>query len=275
MLVQADPAASPHFFLLATRAPLGGSGPQGERVAVLVARDRRNFAGDALDAGQVLLEDQALEPAWQSGPFRHEAEIAPYKPEPDVVVVDATAAMLPGGPFSPPQAVEAALALALFGNVAVDRGAGFGAATPLHFGWRSRRAAPRLALAGRPGVANDPGDPSSLSNFNPALVALPDQFRDAFHNGQPLAGQALLEAGHRLRFTDTTGAVDVVTTLVIPPPPVRLAISQQGAPLSPPVALRPQLDTVVMDRGTASFTLVWRAVLRWEARFAAATLQVH
>lgn len=37
----------------------------------------------------------------------------------------------------------------------------------------------------------------------------------------------------------------------------------------------PRVDTVVMDRGAATFTLVWRAVLPWEDRYASATLRVH
>ena len=263
MIVQADPQAPKHFYLLGTRAPLGGTGPQGERVAVLVARQVLAFDGSALDGGEVLLEDQGLVPAWKSGPFRVEAEIAPYKPEPDVVVVDALAAMLPGGPFAPAEDVEAALPAAVFGSVAVDRGAGFGPALALSFGWRSRRSAPRLGEAG------------DAAGFDPDAQSLPAGFDNSFFNGQPLAGQALFETGHHLHFIDTTGAIDVHTELVIPAPPVTLSVTQDGAALQPPAVMVPRVDTVVMDRGASTFTLVWRAVLPWEERYASATLQVH
>jgi hypothetical protein len=265
MIVQPDPQAPKHFYLLGTRAPLAGSGPQGvgERVAVLVARQVLAFDGSVLDGGEVLLEDQAFDPAWQSGPFRVEAEIAPYKPEADVVVVDAVAAMLPGGPFAPADQVETALLGAVFGNVAADRGAGFGMAQLLHFGWRPRGSGARLAEAG------------DAAGFDPDAQALPAEFKNRFFNGQPLAGQAPFEPGHRLHFTDTTGAVDVHTELLIPEPPLTLSVTQDGAALQPPALMVPRVDTVVMDRGAATFTLVWRAVLPWEDRYASATLRVH
>lgn len=263
MIVQPHPQAPKHFYLLGRRAPLAGSGPQGERVAVLVARQLLGFDGSVLDGGEVLLEDEALDPAWKSGPFRLEAEIAPYKPEPDVVVVDAVAAMLPGGPFAPANQVEAALLGAVFGSVAVDRGAGFSVAQLLHFGWRPRGSGARLAEAG------------DAAGFDPDAQALPAGFVNRFFNGQPLPGQALFERGHRLHFTDTTGAIDVHTELVIPSPPLSLSVTQDGAALQPPALMVPRVDTVVMDRGAATFTLVWRAVLPWEDRYASATLQVH
>lgn len=265
MIVQADPLAAKHFYLLGTRAPPAGSGPQGagERVAVLVARQVLAFDGTVLDGGEVLLEDQPFDPAWKSGPFRVEAEIAPCKPEPDVVVVDAVAAMLPGGPFAPAEDVEAALLATVFGSVAADRGAGFGIAQVLHFGWRPRGSGARLAEAG------------DAAGFDPDAQALPAGFVNRFFNGQPFTGQALFEPGHRLHFTDTTGAVDVHTQLVIPEPPLTLSVTQDGAALHPPALMVPRVDTVVMDRGAATFTLVWRAVLAWEDRYASAALQVH
>lgn len=263
MLVRADPQAPKHFYLLGTRAPLGGAGPQGERVAVLVARQVLAFDGSARDGGEVLLEDQGFDPVWKSGPFRVEAEVAPYKPEPDVVVVDAVAAMLPGGPFAPPEDVAAALPAAVFGSVAIDRGAGFGAPVGLSFGWRPRSSGPRLAEAG------------NAAGFDPDAQALPAGFVNRFFNGQPLAGQALFEPGHHLHFIDTTGAVDVHTELLIPEPPLTLSVTQDGAALQPPALMVPRVDTVLMDRGAATFTLVWRAVLPWEDRYASATLQVQ
>ena len=265
MIVQPGPQAPPHFYLLGTRAPAGGVGPlgAGERVAVLVTRQRLGFDGSVLAGGDVLPVDDGLLAAWTSGPYRYEAELAPDKPEPDVVVVDDLAAMLPGGPHAPPGNVQDALDLSVFGSVAVNRGSGFGPALALPFGWRSRGLAPRLADAG------------DAAGFDPAAQALPVGFVSRFFNGQRLVGQARFTAGDRLHFVDTTGAVDVHTELVIPPPPVSLSVTQNGRALQPPVPMVPRVDTVVMDRGASTFTLVWRAVLPWENRFASATLLVQ
>lgn len=261
MIVQADPQAPPHFFLIGTRAPAGGAGPAGtgERVAVLVVTQRVHFDGRVGAGDEVRSKDAGIDELWLSGPFRYEAEIAPTKPVPDAVVVDALATMLPGGPFAPPDAVEAALAATVFGSVEVRR------TTPAHvhggrrFGWRPRGTAPRLGLAGQAGA------------FVPGAQALPANFSNAFFNGQPLNGEPLFGPGDTLAFIDTAANSRV---LRIPQPPVTLAITRDGGPLSPPATMQLQVDTVVMDLAISAFNLVWRAVLPWEARFAGATLQV-
>lgn len=260
MIVQAQPQ-TPHFFLIGTRAPAGGAGPagSGERVAVLVATQRVHFDGSVGAGDEVRAKDTGIDEAWLNGPLRYEAEIAPAKPVPDAVVVDALAGMLPGGPFAPPAAVEAALAATVFGSVEVRR------TTPAHvhgarrFGWRPRGTAPRLGLSGNAG------------NFDPGVQALPANFSNAFFNGQPLDGEALFNPGDTLAFIDAAAHSRV---LRIPQPPVTLAITRDGAPLQPPAAMQLQVDTVVMDLAISAFNLVWRAVLPWEARFAGATLQV-
>ena len=55
---------------------------------------------------------------------------------------------------------------------------------------------------------------------------------------------------------------------------VTLAVTLDGAPLDPPLALTPLVDTVVMDRAAQQFLFVWRVTFPWEARFEAATLEV-
>ncbi|SNR51207.1 hypothetical protein EYF88_10860 [Paracoccus sediminis] len=64
-----------------------------------------------------------------------------------------------------------------------------------------------------------------------------------------------------------------MTTVTIPAAPV-LAVTQDGAPLDPPLTLTPLADTVVMDRGAREFLILWRATFPWDARFETATLEV-
>ena len=250
MILEPGPNARPHFFLVGWRAPSGGmvAGAAAERVGVLVARDVIGFDGSALDAGDVLTSDQPFVATDSSGPFRLEAEIVTAKPVPDVVVVHDKAAS------------EAAAA---FGSVRIDRGAGFGIAHARVFGWLPRGDNPRLPLA---------GDPAALAAFDPAQDDLPEGYDNAFSNGAPLTGEAPFDAGNRLQFVDTTGPL-VSTMLVIPPAP-QLRATHDGQPVDPPLPLAPRVDTVVMDRAAATFTVVWRASFAWQDRLLSATLHV-
>lgn len=278
MNIVASDTALPHFFLVAFRAPPGqvfdATAPNAEEVGAIVLRARVGFDGAAAEPGDVLLEDEPYADLPEGGPFRMEAEIAAWKAEPDVVVVDRLEDVLTPaqqadlGPPPDTEAIADHLAASSFGSVAVDRGSGFGPAAPRPFGWLERGRAPRLGQAGRRGGA---GDASSLEGFEAEEFDLPDEYDNAFQNGQPLAGQTF-GPGDKLRFTDTTGPV-TDTTLTIPAAPV-LTVSQDGQPLDPPLALVPRVDTVVMDREHEIFTLVWRATFPWDPRLEAATLEI-
>lgn len=266
MIVQPGPQAPPHFFLIGNRAPPGGLGTDFEAVGTVVVRQAVGFTGAPAEAGEVLKEDKAFAGQPAEGPFRYESEIAPWKPEPDVVVVDELAAFLTPLQIADPDLAQV-LAAQPFGTVEVDRGAGFGVALARTYGWAPRNVGARLALAGREGALNDP---SSLKGFDAHQFKLPDDFDNRFMNGRPLAG-AMLKPGDRLRFTRTAG--NVVTSVTIPAAPA-LAVTRDGEPLDPPLVLNPLVDTVVMDRGTSTFTLVWRATFPWDPALETATLEV-
>jgi hypothetical protein len=276
MNIVATGSAPPHFFLVGFRAPPGqlfnANNPNAERVGTVVARMCLQFDTTPVAAGDVLLQDEPYPTFPQAGPFRFESEIAPWKPEPDVVVIDRLATFLTPpqqADLNPPnaQAVAGHIELSNFGTVEVRRGAGFGVPTARPFGWRGRGAGARLAQAGRTGGANDP---SSLWDFDASRFDLPDAYDNRFQNGRPLAGQAAFAPGDQLRFTDAAGPVSLLT---IPAAPT-LKASQDGAPLNPPLVLTPLVDTVVMDREAGTFILIWRATFRWEARLEQATLEI-
>ncbi|MDQ7777217.1 hypothetical protein [Paracoccus aminovorans] len=297
MIIEAAETALPHLFLRGFRAPVGqkvahvpgdpadpaDDATTFQEVGAFVARARLSFAGAALDPGEVATEDQPYDGAPAAGPFRHEADIPVWKPDPDVVVVDAITAIaavvndpalapLPPPPWGDALAAEidAVLVAAPFGTVEIDRGAGFGPAAALNFGWLPRGTPPRLALAGDAAT----NDPWQLNKFKADQFKLPAGYDNAFLNGRPLAGQQAFAPGDRLRFTDTTPAgPDVVTIVTIPAAPV-LAVTQDGAALDPPLLLSPRADTVVMDRGAQEFLILWRATFPWDARYETATLEV-
>lgn len=268
MIIQAGDTALPHMFLRGFRAPSGGAVydgvadiVSGEEVGTFVAKARMNAAGQPLDPGEVDPVDKPYAGADPSGPFAFEAEIALSKPRPDIVVVhsaDAAGLVLDGQ---------------LFGTVNIDRGAGFGVAEPRNFGWTPRD--PRPGRGDDAGIEGVTGVERHLTSFNGERYTLPEGYRNSFWNGTPppvsptLSGPQL-SPGHRVRFADTMGPV---TEIVIPPGPV-LAVTQGGAPLDPPLALTPLVDTVVMVRSPLSFLLLWRASFPWDARYESATLEV-
>ena len=278
-IVAAD-TAPPHFFLIGFRTPPGAlfdkDNPNAQHLGAVVLRTKMQVGGAALAGGDVMTADEPYPTFKPEGPFRLEAEIAPWKPALDVVVIDrlesflTAAQQLDLGP--PPNAAAVALHIAAshFGTVAIDRGAGFGVAVARPFGWLDRGAAPRLNQAGRSGTVDTPADPSSLANFDASLFDLPDDYDNAFQSGQPLPGEAPLGAGDRLQFVDALGPVIVVA---VPPAPV-LALSLNGAPLNPAVTLQPLVDTVVLDRAAGDVTLTWRATFLWEDRLEAADLEI-
>jgi hypothetical protein len=270
MILEPGPEAPPHFFLIGYRAPPGQQGTAFEQVGVVVTREVVHFDGLPVDQGEVRKEDEPFDGLPAEGPFRFESEIAAWKPETDLIVVDDLDTFLTPAQIADPN-LPTIITSIPFGSVEIDRGSGYGAAIPLNFGWLTRTEAPRLDLAGR---RTPPNDPSSLQAFDPELFRLPDQFDNGFMNGGPVAGVAALEAGDRLRFTDTESPVVTVSETIVPAAPV-LTVSEDGAPLDPPLALDPRVDTVVLDRGAREFTFVWRATFPWEARFETATLGVN
>lgn len=264
MIVEALPGAPPHFFLIGFRAVPGNVGPSAEQRGVVVTRTLLDFAGTPLPAGAVRTEDEAFAGQPKSGPFRHEAEIAVWKPVPDVAVVADLASFLTPTQIADADALPETIAAAPFGTLAVDRGAGFGPPTLRSFGHRPRGSGVRLGLAGDPGAA---GDPASLTGFDPDQFDLPRGFDNGFANSAPLPGAAPFAPGDRLRFAPNAGPP--VPDLTIPAAPVLTITGTDPAPV-----LVPTVDTITVDRTAAQFALVWRASFPWEARFETATLNV-
>ncbi|MBK4216491.1 hypothetical protein JJJ17_11190 [Paracoccus caeni] len=291
MIVNATDTALPHMFLRGFRAPVGQAATYQpgtdivsfQEVGSFIARARLGLDGAPRDPGEVATEDEAYDGMPESGPFRYEADISVWKAAPDVVVVDDILAIpavvndpsltpLPPAPYDADLAadIDAVLTTASFGTVEIDRGAGFGPAQAVAFGWQSRGTGGRLALAGD-ATTNDPW---RLNEFDGARYKLPDGYDNGFQNGRPLSGQTAFAPGNRLRLTDTTVPLPhPVTLLTIPTAPV-LSVTKEGAPLDPPLSLTPLVDTVVMDRGRQEFTLIWRVTFAWEDRFEDATLEV-
>ena len=143
MIVQPGPQAPPHFFLIGYRAPPGQLGTDFEEVGAVVVRQVLDLVGAAADAGDVLKEDAAFDQQPAEGPFRYESEIAAWKPEPDVVVVDELVNFLTAVQIADPNLVDL-LAAEPYGAVEVDRGAGFGLAVARDYGWLPRGSNPRL-----------------------------------------------------------------------------------------------------------------------------------
>lgn len=287
MIVQAL-QARPHLLLLGTRAdPDAPASDQGQRVAAFVVRDVLGFEGAPADAGEVLLEDVPLQSDATGAPFRYESEIAPWKEMPDVVVVDDLLTILPGWPL-PPQgqqwtedekaAAEAAIGASIFGTVAVARftPAGpnpvFGSPVERRFGWLSRATGDRKLAAGDASNFPVAPPPPAPAPEPPEPTLLPHGFRNTFFNGRPLPGQDLFGAGDSLRFTQAGANPPGPWVVTMPSAPVLRIVDADGEPLQPPASMEAKVDTVVMDRGAGTFTIVWRAVLPWEERFAQATL---
>ena len=271
----AESIVRPRFFLLGFRAPPGGQGgPDADQVGVGVVRSVLSLAGvPAADCGKVLTEDIAFDDVPEAGPFRFESEIAPVKPQPDVVVVDDLDHIFNPTDVDDPSELEdpdfpALLAGRVFGSIALRPSGGvFGPNMLLNFGWLPRALTPRVEKAGLEGPDTDPG---SLLGFDPEQYDLPKQFDNAFYNGRPLAGPTF-GPGDQLRFTDNAGPT--VTLLTIPAAPL-LTVTRDGEPLEPPLTLTPRVDTIVMDRGAGTFTLVWRATFPWNAAYEGAKLEV-
>ena len=165
-IVAAD-TAPPHFFLIGFRTPPGAlfdkDNPNAQHLGAVVLRTKMQVGGAALAGGDVMTVDEPYPTFKPEGPFRLEAEIAPWKPALDVVVIDrlesflTAAQQLDLGP--PPNAAAVALHIAAshFGTVAINRGAGFGVAVarrqPVRPARRLRQCFPERATPARRGAA--------------------------------------------------------------------------------------------------------------------------
>ena len=258
MLISAPDTLS-HFFLVGPRVPPGGAFPQVEQVGTLVIRQRVDAAGTQIEAGDVLASDAPFAGGAVGGPARFEAEIATWKPEPDVVIVGAAPAPAAPSPLNS------------YGTVTLTRAgsSGPGTAYARAFDWLARGEGPRLALAGQ--AAPPPADGSTLAEFNARAFAFPRGYSNAFQNGRPLPGAALLGPGDRLDFAPNAGPARGLT---VPAAPLLAAKDAGGAALARPRALVPRVDTVVLDLVAAAFTLIWRTTFVWSDRFGTATLEV-
>lgn len=281
-----DPVPTNIAFLRGFRAPPGGAQhiPASdtvthEEVGTFVARSRLGFDGSEAAAGDIATADVPYDDMPDGGPFRYEADISAWKPEPDVIVVDDVDRVLSAAellPFTLPYDeqesadIDAILVTKAFGTVEVDRGNGFGAPLPRNFGWLPRGVGFRLTLAGDAATS----DPWELKKFDGSRFKLPAGYRNAFQNGGALPGENGFGPGDRLRFTDTTPIGPNVVTVVTVPDAPTLTVTRDGVPLDPPLSLTALVDTVVMDRGAQECLFLWRVTFPWEARFEDATLEV-
>ena len=251
------PDNAPVFFLVGPRIPPSGGAP--EEAGTVVWRQRIGLAGEELEPGEVQVVDDPFpntDPAAPppskdpSGPFRFESDIAVYKPQLDVVIVGAQMAQFP----PPPPFAQVA-----YGNITITRpDSGIVGPIARNFDWLPRGENPRLNLAG------------DGATFDPDVQMLPDFYDNAFLNGNPVPGQALLEHRDRVDFVPIIGSSVSIT---IPEPP-QFNVTLDGLPLDPPLTLIPRVDTVILDLAESAFVLIWRASFSWEARFENATLEV-
>lgn len=260
MQVHVDPSYPyPAFFMIASRAA-GATAPPAQAAGVLIVKQTVLLSGDIPPKDQqqpVLLSDVPVDPPG-ADPDNDlatwlEADLATDKPKLDVA------------------AVRNSPLRGFFGRIRIDRndGAGFqpNPGLDLSWGWQSRvldddppggAANPRKAQAGNAAAFTpDVADPFKL----------PSGFDNAFFNGGRIRTLARLQAGQRVEF-------DLATRRVTIPPGPSLAITVAGTPIAPPVAIERNADTVVWNATAQHFLVTWRAVFPWEARLAAATLEV-
>jgi len=235
----------PSLWLIGPR--VGAAGPE----TVLTALCKGTFTVD--DPGATPLAEQEPirvtdELLDADGNLRHEHDLAPTKPHADAVVI---------GPPAPPAGAPGALVwtervelggrILAAGFVVVDR------ARPLTFGWVTRTENPRLELAG-----------TGLAGFDPTTQLLPDGFDDRFHNGgqPPTSGGAVFEPpapGSAIVVATAAGTEEDVFRLHLPAAFPRATLTRLNAcdcPVDEDLPLR--ADTVVYDKTSARFTVVWR-----------------
>jgi hypothetical protein len=247
----------PTMFLIGSRAA-GASAPPAQAVGVLIVKQTVLLDGSipAKDQQQpVLLTDEAIDPA---GPDDDdlvtylEADLAAYKPLLDVV------------------AARSNFHRGLLGSLRIDHGDGNGfqpnPGLSLHWGWLSR-----VDDQDPSGTANPrKGQTGNVASFVPDVndpTKLPSGFQNAFFNGGRIRTLAHLNAGNRVEFGSTSRQVTI-------PAGPSLAVKVNGQPISPPVSIDLNADTVVYDQTAGRYLITWRAVFLWESRLANATLEV-
>lgn len=252
MQVITDSQAPPNLFFIGLRAPAGGAGPNGtaQRVGVVVLKQTVLSDGTVNHSNPILEKDVPYAGESNNGPFQLESDLVPTKPDLDVIVVRGK------NDDNHP-----------YGSAQIDRGAGFGAALPRNYGWQSRVGGPRVNFAG-----------NNLRNFVANGRNLPEQFNNAFFNGDPMPGEARLQAGHGVTFTPSASPPAPAPAgpsgqLRVPPAPT-LQFSLNGRPISPAVTVELRVDTVVFDALANTFLVSWRAVFPWEDRLEPSTLNI-
>jgi hypothetical protein len=235
----------PSLWLIGPR--VGAGGPETVLTALCKGTFRANDPGATPLAAQepIRVTDEALD---ADGNLRHEHDLAPTKPHADVVVVGSPAppAGAPGAPFWTERVALGGRTLARI-FLAAD------SAEPLTFGWVTRTENPRLALAG-----------TDLEHFDPATALLPDDFDDRFHNGglPPTSGGADFEpptAGSTIVVATAAGTAEDVSQLHLPAAYPRATLTRLNAcdcPVDEDLPLR--ADTMVYDKASGRFTVVWR-----------------
>lgn len=252
MLLEVHPDFPHPALLLVASRPAGAAAPPAQPIGVLIVKQGVRADGAPLADVEILQQDEPY--AAPGGlALRLEADLVPFKPALDAVVVRAS--QLPGP----------------FGQARVRAGGSYTAWQPLDYGWRSRDDGPRLGEAGdaehfRPTAVTDPANPPPLAE----MLALPAGFRGSFCNGGRLPNLPRLRAADRVEFDDGSS----VRAVSVPAGPA-VAFLQAGQPLAAPPAVDLAVDTVVFDETAVSFLITWRGTFPWEDRLSLATLEVR
>jgi len=246
-----------------------GAGPLGHQSQVqqvLVAIVKGTFADDDPSATP-LPPDQQLGICAADDPFvpgnftelRYEHDLAAFKPRTDVVVLGAPA---PPDPNPIPGTHFERVALGVAQMITTPPFP----SSRVTFGWQSRTEGPRLSLAG------------DAENFDPATMLLPLQFENRFFNGglyttgsQPAfthpASGATVRVETSARYSLSGGGSELRTEvheLHLPDPFPRAVITyRSGSSLTASLASQPLpmvADTIVYDKATGHFYVVWRGV---------------
>lgn len=193
-----------------------------------------------------------------SDTVRYEHDLAIYKPRMDVVIL--------GEPRPPkPNPIGGTWHESVVSGTEVMSGTFADGGKRVTFGWQPRETDPRLGYAG------------DAAHFEKETMKLPNNFNNLFFNGgdyqggsQPVFSHAVPGSSIKVETSALYpgGAVPVTAThwLYLLAPGPRAAITFRTAPESaaPAVsqALPMAVDTVVYDKATGQYSVVWRGV--WE-----------
>jgi hypothetical protein len=180
--------------------------------------------------------------------MKHEHDMATYKPKADIIVLGAP---------SPPQPVSSGTEWTETVRIQTQSmSENFSDASDprFTFGWQDRKTEPRLPYAG------------DCDAFNPAVMELPSSFDNRFNNGgfyddgtQPSFTYPM--PGAVVRLESSVGGSTKTHRLYLPPvtpsAAVRYGSIKQAVPM--------KIDTVVYDKSTGLFYVVWRGVWKFDA----------